>query len=118
MEFITGEKKEYELTTSPFSDCKICSEVFFILWSITSDHFWCLNSKIESDFGVFQEIAIGNDVLTISFSTDRKAFGKEEISKNWMLEETKEHFRWNKKDFPQFLRASYGEILNNSMHKL
>ena len=35
-----------------------------------------------------------------------------------MLEETKKYFKWNKKKFSQFLRASYTEILNNSRHKL
>ena len=48
--------------------------------------------------------------------------GRREIQKNWISREQKEHFRWNKKHFSQFLKG-YHLVKNqkfdeNSGHKI
>ena len=75
-----------KLITIPFSDCQICSKlVLFVIHHLTI--FDALIQIIESDFGVFPEITIGNlckpfhDVIIIpfsSFSWKHKDFGKKE----------------------------------------
>ena len=74
-----------------------------VFFGPSPDHFWYLNSKIEKGVKALPEIKIGNlykpfqDVILIHFQLSAetiKLFARmRKISKIWMLEETKEHFR-------------------------
>ena len=100
-----GNKYGQEVGTSPFSNCQISSEVFFCSDEST-DHLWCLNSKVSESFQNLQLIIHASFFMMSLLFQFQLSVGILNlgtkwriISKIWILQEPKQRFRLNKKRF-------------------